>query len=320
MALNINLDPIGAMQGFFNYKQQSEAFEYQKKLNAIQMQREDTAFQRGVRDARAAGLSPLAVTGGAPTSALTAGSAPQVSGSGVSASFDPLSYKMQREQQDNNNSVAASQVAKNNADAASAQQDSISKLVSNKYLESDIQSKISERLANIQVKVGEYENLLKDKDLKDSQKLKYEQEIENLKEQARKYKQEVSESKQRVENYKVEYEGIQLQNYEKQLKNTSLFRDLVAAAENYMAPDEYFKVNSSKWAPLFVAGRQFTRVGAHAFDMIKNAAVQAFDRVKTGKNAKQQAAIEARQQEFIRALERAYYDEVSRNNPDDERP
>lgn len=49
-----------------NLEFQREQFEYQKKLNELQMQREDTALQRGVNDARAAGLSPLAA---APSSA-----------------------------------------------------------------------------------------------------------------------------------------------------------------------------------------------------------------------------------------------------------
>lgn len=60
-----------------NLEFQKEAFAYNKQLNATMMQREDNAYQRAVTDAKAAGLSPLAVTGGASSSAGSLVSAPQ---------------------------------------------------------------------------------------------------------------------------------------------------------------------------------------------------------------------------------------------------
>lgn len=64
----------------FNYGLQSEAFDYQKDLNERIMQREDTAIQRRMADARAAGVNPYAVVGqgaGAGGS-VSAPSAPQM--------------------------------------------------------------------------------------------------------------------------------------------------------------------------------------------------------------------------------------------------
>lgn len=68
--------------GLLNYNQQSKQFEYQKELNKLQMQREDTQYQRTVNDMRQAGLSPLAMQGLNSSSPLTSAVAPQ---------FDPQS-------------------------------------------------------------------------------------------------------------------------------------------------------------------------------------------------------------------------------------
>lgn len=73
---------------------QREQFEYQKQLNALTQQREDTAFQRQVADLSAAGLSPLAVVGGSPASALSSTSfsgnstAPQNNLSALASAFE----------------------------------------------------------------------------------------------------------------------------------------------------------------------------------------------------------------------------------------
>lgn len=57
---------------------QQQQFEYNKQLNDIQMEREDTAYQRAVKDAQSAGLSALSVSSGASSSAGTPlSSAPQ---------------------------------------------------------------------------------------------------------------------------------------------------------------------------------------------------------------------------------------------------
>lgn len=55
-----------------NEKMNKENIEFQKKENEITRHREDTAYMRAVADAQAAGLSPLAVSGGASAAQLAA--------------------------------------------------------------------------------------------------------------------------------------------------------------------------------------------------------------------------------------------------------
>lgn len=70
-----------------NLDLQQQAFDYQKQLNATQMEREDTAFQRQVADLQAAGMSPLAAIGGSGSGStpLSSGSAPQMDISGINS-------------------------------------------------------------------------------------------------------------------------------------------------------------------------------------------------------------------------------------------
>lgn len=77
-----------------NLKFQREAYDYQKSLNATQMAREDSSYQRKVNDLKLAGLNPaLALGGGSPSSALRAGSAPQQEA--FERKYIPLDYKEQ---------------------------------------------------------------------------------------------------------------------------------------------------------------------------------------------------------------------------------
>lgn len=89
-----------------NLNLQKEQFEYQKELNNLTMQREDTAMQRQVADLKAAGLSPLMLQGGASANPLTSATAPQRDVSGINQAIgnfigaynDSYNRKMMRNQ------------------------------------------------------------------------------------------------------------------------------------------------------------------------------------------------------------------------------
>lgn len=66
-----------------NFELAKDQFNYQKDLNEKVQQREDNAIQRAVKDAQAAGLSPLSVTGGSSATPLTSANAPQFDLSGL---------------------------------------------------------------------------------------------------------------------------------------------------------------------------------------------------------------------------------------------
>ena len=79
-----NINPIDRYLGKdiarMNFDQQQQAYEYQKWLNEQQMQREDEAYQRKLKDVTAAGFNPILAAGGSgsPSSPLHAGAAPQM--------------------------------------------------------------------------------------------------------------------------------------------------------------------------------------------------------------------------------------------------
>ena len=97
-----------------------ENINYQKKVNAMQMTREDNAYQRAVRDAQRAGLSPLAVlgTGGAANQPLTA---PQISQNPAQRGIETF----------NAFRATQSQIAYNNALTAKTNEDTVGQSIAN---------------------------------------------------------------------------------------------------------------------------------------------------------------------------------------------
>lgn len=73
-----------------NFNLQKEQFNYQQELNETIMQREDSAMQRQVADLKAAGLSPLMVSGGASATPLNSATAPQRDISGINQAIGNL--------------------------------------------------------------------------------------------------------------------------------------------------------------------------------------------------------------------------------------
>ena len=67
-----------------NLALQQDTFNAQQRENEITREREDTAMQRQAADLKAAGLSPLMLSGGAASGSMTVGSAPQYNAQAVS--------------------------------------------------------------------------------------------------------------------------------------------------------------------------------------------------------------------------------------------
>lgn len=126
--------------GLLNYNQQSKQFEYQKELNKLQMQREDTQYQRTVTDMRQAGLSPLAMQGLNSSSPLTSAPAPQ---------FDLASVP------DIVSLMSSVQEARNKN--ALDQEDIYYKKLNNLFTSMDFDNRLNESRANVISKI--YDNL-----------------------------------------------------------------------------------------------------------------------------------------------------------------
>lgn len=82
-----------------NYEWQKTQWDYQKQLNNLAMQREDTAFQRARADLEKAGLSPLMLSSGAGAQALNAGVAPQYDVNGVNTAYGAKQDALERRRQ-----------------------------------------------------------------------------------------------------------------------------------------------------------------------------------------------------------------------------
>lgn len=130
----------GLATGLLNYNQQSKQFEYQKELNKLQMQREDTQYQRTVSDMRQAGLSPLAMQGLNSSTPLTSASAPQFD----SASLPDIVGLMSNVQ------------SARNQDSLQ-QQEIYSRKLNNLFTSMDFENRLNESRANVISKI--YDNL-----------------------------------------------------------------------------------------------------------------------------------------------------------------
>lgn len=82
-----------------NYEWQKTQWDYQKQLNNLAMQREDTAFQRARADLEKAGLSPLMLSNGAGAQALNSGVAPQYDVNGVNTAYGAKQDALERRRQ-----------------------------------------------------------------------------------------------------------------------------------------------------------------------------------------------------------------------------
>lgn len=122
-----------------SYAMNERNIKMQQRENDLTRQREDNAYQRAVRDARDAGLSPLAVVpnGGASAQSLTA---PQQMenpvSSGISAYEKVKALQIQDESSRKQSELIDSQVGLNNAQASVADADFQRKLVENSYVAS----------------------------------------------------------------------------------------------------------------------------------------------------------------------------------------
>lgn len=73
----------GLVGSIINAKLQQDNLDYQKSVQQEEWNREDTAYQRTVADARAAGISPLAAIGNPNSSSVVQTTAPQIDTSGI---------------------------------------------------------------------------------------------------------------------------------------------------------------------------------------------------------------------------------------------
>lgn len=82
----------------YNAVQSKKAYDAQQEYNRKQIELSNTSLSRAVKDAQAAGLSPLAVTGGAQGAVspdLSAGKAPSIATDQFSQAMQYLQYEMQ---------------------------------------------------------------------------------------------------------------------------------------------------------------------------------------------------------------------------------
>ena len=135
-----DIGTLGAsiVNGATAYAINNENINYQKKANALQMSREDNAYQRAVKDAQRAGLSPLAVigSGGASAQPLTA---PQLSHNPIGEGLQTFnSLRGLDSQIETNRSVSSY----NNAMSSKVHAETVGQSISNANLQAEYNSKL----------------------------------------------------------------------------------------------------------------------------------------------------------------------------------
>lgn len=262
-----------------NLNFQKQQFRYQQSMNQLQMQREDSAYQRAVNDAQAAGLSPLAVSGGAVTGDLSStafsgvgNNAGQIDTSAVSQGINNAlgvyQAGLSREQQNNNNALASSDVAyklaqtqASNAQTAFLNQQSESVSLDNAYKTATMQSRIDEQSA----KVAQYDYLADEirsrTDLNKEQKSKLTAEIGLLQTQAQTYGDYLSE----------QLESARLANQNQVIKNDvarldRLFRNADWALYGVDKQMDYLSKNKGLFGKLGLGDVMASLNGARALN------------------------------------------------------
>lgn len=258
---------------------QKEQFRYQQYMNQLQMQREDSAYQRAVNDAQAAGLSPLAVSGGAVTGDLSSSAfsgvgnnAGQIDSSGITQGINNalgvFQAGLSREQQNNNNALTSSDVAykfaqtqASNAQTAFLNKQSESISLDNAYKTATMQSRIDEQSA----KVAQYGYLADEiqsrTDLNKEQKSKLTAEVKLLETQAETYGQYLSE----------QLESARLANQNQVIKNDiarldRLFRNADWALYGVDKQMEYLSKNRGLFGKLGLGDVMASLNGARALN------------------------------------------------------
>lgn len=127
-AANIAASAISAYSAYATNQQNIAA---QQRENAITRSREDSAYQRAVRDARAAGLSPLAVVGTSGASAI-----------GQPAPMATRSPASEGVQAFLNSAAVRSQIGLNNAQSSKVAEETKGQSITNAFLGADYQARI----------------------------------------------------------------------------------------------------------------------------------------------------------------------------------
>lgn len=132
----VGLGAIGDIStNIFNYNQQKTAFDYQKTLNERIMEREDTALQRRMEDAKKAGVNPYAVVGQSAGSggSVSVPNAPQMKSGGT---IDAMRTALEAYS-------TVSEVQKRKQEVLNLQQDNENKYKEGLILDADLAGKLN---------------------------------------------------------------------------------------------------------------------------------------------------------------------------------